>query len=37
VEEVRYPAVTIGAKWLVNRNAFVKATETARGLLTDQV
>jgi predicted DNA-binding transcriptional regulator AlpA len=29
-------AFKIGAKWLVNWSAFVKATETARGLMTEQ-
>jgi predicted DNA-binding transcriptional regulator AlpA len=29
-------AFKIGAKWLVNWNAFVKATETAHGRMTEQ-
>jgi hypothetical protein len=29
-------AFKIGAKWLVNWNAFVKATESARGLMVEQ-
>jgi hypothetical protein len=28
-------AFKIGAKWLVNWGAFVKATETARGIMTE--
>jgi predicted DNA-binding transcriptional regulator AlpA len=30
-------AFKIGAKWLVNWSAFVKATETARGVMTETV
>ncbi|HEY2303642.1 MAG TPA: helix-turn-helix domain-containing protein [Acidimicrobiales bacterium] len=29
-------AFKIGAKWLVNWSAFVKATETARGVMTQR-